>query len=61
MAAVGRGQIKTKETPTGQMFFYPKEVYTADRTWAQSEVMKQDQEVEQEQFQSYSVAIGDWV
>ena len=29
MAAVRRGQVKTKDTPTGQVFYFPKQIYSA--------------------------------
>ena len=61
MASVKRGQVKTKETPTGQLFYFPKQVYSAANEWERKEDTVSKQEVDQSQFQNYPRAIGDFM
>ena len=57
MAAVRRGQVKSTDTPTGQVFYFPKTIYSAGTVYEKSEVMEQRKEVEQADFQNYGRAI----
>ena len=61
MASVKRGQVKTMDTPTGQFFYFPKQVYTHGNEWERSESTDSKQEVDQGQFQNYSRALGDFM
>ena len=57
MAAVRRGQVKTKDTPTGQVFYFPKQIYSAGTKYERGEAMEQNREVEQGDFRNYGRAI----
>ena len=61
MAAVKRGQVKTQNTPTGTIYFFPVDVYGQKRTWGQMEEMFQHQDREQLEYQNYAGAIADFI
>ena len=61
MASVKRGQVKTMDTPTGQFFYFPKQVYTHGNERVRNESTVSKQEVNQGQFQNYSRALEDFM